>query len=49
MMLAVYALLVGGLAALLYLVSARRGMSPDLPERERDKNQRFLRDEPPGW
>jgi len=47
--LAVLVTLVGGLAALLYFVTGWRRMPPDQPERERDKNQRFLRDEPPAW
>jgi hypothetical protein len=47
--LAVFVTLVGGLAALLYFVTGRRGMSPDEPEHERDKNQRLFRDAPPPW
>ena len=49
MMLAGFVILVCGLATLVYFLAVRRGMSPDRPERERDKNQRFLRDEPPPW
>jgi hypothetical protein len=46
MMLAVYVLVVVGLAALVYVISVRRGISPDVPEHERDKSQRFGRDDP---
>jgi hypothetical protein len=46
MMLAGFVVVVSGLAALLYFVTVRRGMSPDRPEQERDKNQRLLRDVP---
>jgi len=49
MLLAAFVILVGGLAISLYFVAVRRGMSPDRPERERDKNQRFLTDERPPW
>ena len=49
MLLAAFLFLVGGLAAFLYFVCLRRGMSPDRPERERDQNQRFLTDERPPW
>jgi len=49
MMLAVFVILVCGLAALVYFISVHRGMSPDRPEQERDENQRFFRDEPPSW
>jgi hypothetical protein len=55
MMLAVFVILVCGLAALAYIISVRRGMSPERPEQERDgeqerdKNQGLLRDERPPW
>ncbi len=38
MMLAVFVILVGGLAALLYFVTVRRGMPPERPEQEREKS-----------
>ena len=41
MLLAAFVILVAGLAAVIYFVATRRGMSPDRPERERDKNQRL--------
>ena len=44
--LAVLVTVVCGLAALLYAVCARRGMSPLRPEQEREK-YRFERDIPP--
>jgi hypothetical protein len=47
MMLTGFVILVGVLAALLYFVAVRRGMSPDQPEHERGKNQRHLRDAGP--
>jgi len=47
MMLAAFVILVCGLAALIYVLAVRRGMPPEQPEQERDKNQRFLRDAPP--
>jgi hypothetical protein len=37
----------GGLAGLLYLVTRARRMPPDVPEEERGKHERFLRDIPP--
>ncbi len=46
MMLAVFVILVGGLAALLYFVTVRRGMPPERPEQEREK-YRVLRDDLP--
>jgi len=49
MMLAIFVIFVCGLAALIYIVCVRRGIPPERPEQERDKNQRFLRDEPPPW
>ena len=45
--LAVLVTLVGGLACLLYFVTRARKMPPDLPEGERGKHERFLRDVPP--
>jgi hypothetical protein len=45
--LAVVVALVGGLAGVLYLVTRARRMSPLLPEQEREKNERFLRDVQP--
>jgi len=45
--LAVLVALLGGLAGLLYLVTSARRMSPLLPEEERGKHERFLRDIPP--
>jgi hypothetical protein len=47
MMLAVFVILVCGLAALAYLLSARRSMPPLEAEQERGKHERFLRDIPP--
>jgi len=47
MFLAVFVIFVCGFAALIYYVCARRGIPPERPEQERDKNQRFLRDVPP--
>ena len=44
---AVLLALVGGLAGLLYLVTRARRMPPLLPEEERGKHERFLRDVPP--
>jgi hypothetical protein len=44
MMLAVFVILVCGLAALLYFVSVRRGLPPERPEQEREK-YRVLRDD----
>ncbi len=49
MFLAVLVTLICGLAALVYLVSARRRMPPMEGEQERGKNERFLRDIPPPW
>jgi len=46
-LLAVLVILVGGLAGLTYLVTRVRGMAPQLPEEERSKHERFLRDIPP--
>jgi hypothetical protein len=46
MMLAVFVILVSGLAALLYFVSVRRGLPPERPEQEREK-YRVLRDDMP--
>ncbi len=45
--LAVLLALLCGLAGLDYLVARVRGMPPQQPEQERDKNERFLRDVPP--
>ena len=45
--LAVFLALVGGLAALIYLVTRARRMAPSLLEEERGKHERFLRDVPP--
>jgi hypothetical protein len=45
--LAVLLTLVGGLAGLLYLVTRAQGMPPSLPEEERGKHERLLRDVPP--
>jgi hypothetical protein len=45
MMLAGFAILVCGLAALLYLISKRRSRPPLEPEQEREK-YRYLRDNP---
>ena len=45
--LAVLVILVGGLAGLTYLVTRARGMAPQLPEEERGKHERLLRDIPP--
>jgi len=45
--LAVLVALLGGLAALLYLVTRARRMAPLLPDEERGKHERFLRDIPP--
>ena len=39
--------LLGGLAALLFLITRARRMSPLLPEEERGKHERFLRNVPP--
>jgi len=49
MMLAGFVIFVCGVAALIYIVCVRRGIPPERPEQERDKNQRFLRDAPPPW
>lgn len=50
MWLTIFLLVIGLLAGVLYLVAVRRGMSPDEPEKGRDKNQRHFRDPgPPGW
>jgi hypothetical protein len=46
MMLAVFMILVCGLAALLYFVSVRRGLPPARPEQEREK-YRVLKDDIP--
>jgi len=45
--LAVLVALLGGLSGLLYLVTRVRRMPPLLPEEERGKHERFLRDVPP--
>ena len=45
--LAVLVALLGGLAGLLFLVTRARRMAPLLPEEERGKHERFLRDVPP--
>ena len=45
--LAVFVALLGGLAGLLYLITRARRMPPLLPEEERGKHERFLRDIPP--
>ena len=48
--LAIFLLVVCGLVGILYFVATRRGMSPDEPEKGRDRNQRHFRDSgPPGW
>jgi len=47
MFLVVLVILVCGLAALVYFVSARRHVLPLEAEQERDKHERFLRDVPP--
>lgn len=44
MMLAVFVIVVCGLAAVLYFVSVRRGLPPERPEQEREK-YRVLRDD----
>jgi len=51
MMVALFLIVVCGLAALVYLISKRRSMPPLRPEQEREKNERYLRDipPPPGW
>lgn len=46
--LVLFLLVVGGLVGVLYVVATRRGMSPDEPEKGRDRNQRFFRDSGPG-
>ena len=45
--LALLVILLGGLAGLLFLVTRSRRMAPLLPEEERGKHERFLRDVPP--
>jgi hypothetical protein len=43
---AAFVILVCGLNALIYVLCVRRGIPPERPQQERDKNQRFMRDAP---